>query len=83
MNKKFNPKKTVIQASVDKFLDAQQLELGHMNILSILQLGSQTLLKEAINQEITQYLGRDFYKHLTPGQKDKGQRNGYRKTVHK
>lgn len=62
-------------------MEAQQFELGSMNLLSLLQFGSQTLLKDAIAQEITQYLGRDFYKHVESGQEAKGQRNGYRATT--
>jgi len=37
-------------------------------------------LKEAITNEITRYLGREFYKHVKGGQEFKGDRNGYRRT---
>ncbi|MCB9026421.1 MAG: hypothetical protein H6625_08910 [Bdellovibrionaceae bacterium] len=62
MKKKISAKNLNPQAPVEKLLEAQQLELGNMNLLSLLQFGSQILLKDAIAQEITQYLGRDFYK---------------------
>ena len=81
MKKKISTKNLNPQAPVEKLLEAQQLELGSMNLLSLLQFGSQTLLKDAIAQEITQYLGRDFYKHVESGQEAKGQRNGYRATT--
>jgi transposase-like protein len=56
----------------------KQLDLPGMTLMSLLQFGSTTLLKEAIAAEITQYLGRGHYKH---GEVFKGYRNGYQKTT--
>ena len=69
------------QDPVEKLIASEQMELTGMNILSLLQFGGQTLLKNAIADEITHYLQREHYKHLKPGQVFKGQRNGYRKTT--
>lgn len=54
-----------------------QLDLPAMSLQSLLQFGTGLLIKEAIAQEITDYLGRSHYAH---GATFKGHRNGYQKT---
>jgi putative transposase len=54
-----------------------QLDLPGLDLMSLLQLGSNLLLKEAIAAEITAYLGRQHYQHGAEGAPFKGHRNGY------
>jgi len=50
-------------------------------ILELLKFGSQAILKQAIEGEITQYLGRESYERLKAEQVFRGARHGYRKTT--
>ena len=54
---------------------------GGPNILDILKFGSQAILKQAVEEEITEYLGRESYERLKAEQAFRGDRNGYRKTT--
>lgn len=56
-------------------------EVQELSLLGLIQFGSQALLKQAISEEITKYLGRSFYEHLKPGEASKGERNGTRFTT--
>jgi putative transposase len=61
---------------------AEQLEAsGGPDILGLLKFGSQAILKQAIEEEISQYLGRESYERLKENQVHLGDRNGYRKTT--
>jgi putative transposase len=44
----------------------------------LVRLGAQQLVQEALEQEATDYLGREHYEHLQEGQEHRGYRNGYR-----
>jgi putative transposase len=55
----------------------KQLDLPQISLQTLLQFGTGLLLKEAIAQEITDYLGRSHYEH---GETFKGYRNGHQKT---
>jgi transposase-like protein len=55
----------------------RQLDLPQMSLQSLLQFGTGLLIKEAIAQEITDYLGRARYEH---GESFRGHRNGSQKT---
>jgi len=44
----------------------------------LVRLGVQQLVQEALEQEATDYLGRDHYEHRREGQEHRGYRNGYR-----
>jgi putative transposase len=57
-----------------------QLDLPGMNVMSLLQFGSDLLLKEAIAAEITAYLGRKHYQHRAEGEPFKGHRNGHQQS---
>jgi len=63
--------------SGNHFGELSQLDLPAMSLMSLLQFGSGLLLKEAVTQEITSYLGRGHYRH---GEEFKGHRNGCQKT---
>lgn len=61
---------------------AEAFESGEgPGILDILKFGSQAILKRAIEEEITQHLGRESYERLSAEQAFRGERNGYRKTA--
>lgn len=61
---------------------AEALEAtGGPDILGLLKFGSQAILKQAIEEEITQHLGRESYERLKAEQAFRGERNGYRKTT--
>ena len=49
--------------SGNHFGELSQLDLPAMSLMSLLQFGSGLLLKEAVTQEITSYLGRGHYRH--------------------
>ena len=56
-------------------------QTGGPDILSLLQFGSRAILKQAVEEEITQYLGRENYERLKSEIGIAGSRNGYRKTT--
>jgi len=64
----------------EKILNAPFPDIDKLNTMTLLQFGAGELLKQAISEEITLYLGRNFYKHLKVGDEFKGERNGYRTT---
>ena len=58
-----------------------QIDFSDMSLMQLLQFGSGALLKDAIAQEITEFLGRDYYQHSKTGNNlKKGERNGFQKT---
>jgi transposase-like protein len=61
----------------DKNTSGETPNLLSMSLLAILRQGSGLLLKEAIEAEITEHLGRLRYQH---GTEFRGHRNGYQKT---
>lgn len=81
MAKNTNSKKTNPVENIFSKFNTEQLELTGMSIQSLLQVGGQTLLKQAIAAEIEQFLGRRYYEHFKPNVKKTGYRNGYRKTT--
>jgi len=51
---------------------------GEVDITStILQLGMERLVQELIEQEVSDYLGREHYQRRQPEQEHRGYRNGY------
>jgi transposase-like protein len=51
---------------------------GELDITStILQLGMERLVQELVEQEVSDYLGREHYQRRQPGQEHQGYRNGY------
>ena len=77
MSKKMLNEKGSIEQQIKEIRGS---ELEQSSVMGLLQFGSSLLLKEAIADEITKYLGRDFYKHLKKEDTFKGERNGYRRT---
>src|SRR5262245_58742702 len=65
------------QPSASVIEQLKQLDLLQMSLQRLLQFGTRLLLKEAIGQEITDYLGRSHYEH---GQSFRGHRNGHQRT---
>jgi len=54
---------------------------GGPDILGLLKFGSQAILKQAVEEEISRHLGRESYERLKAEQEYRGERNGYRKTT--
>lgn len=51
---------------------------GEPDITStILQVGMARLVQELVEQEVSDYLGREHYQRRQPGQEHRGYRNGY------
>jgi putative transposase len=43
----------------------------------LFRLGAERLIQEMLEQEVTDYLGREHYQRRNPGQEHRGYRNGY------
>ena len=71
-------KKSIIEKSASQLPVPETLALGNASLMEILRHGATSLLKTAIEQEITAHLGRARYAHSEPGDESKGYRNGYR-----
>ena len=78
MGKKHN---SSVAASQEKLINALPVELAEVGTLGLLRFGGELLLRQAVEAEITRYLGRGFYEHLKGDQESKGYRNGSRKTT--
>lgn len=50
-------------------------------ITKLLHLGAQRIAQEVLEQEVTDYLGRDHYEHRDANQEHCGYRNGYRQVA--
>lgn len=50
-------------------------------ITKLLHLGAQRIAQEVLEQEVTDYLGRDHYEHRDANQEHSGYRNGYRQAA--
>jgi putative transposase len=50
-------------------------------ITKLLHLGAQRIAQEVLEQEVTDYLGRDHYEHRDADQEHRGYRNGYRRAA--
>jgi transposase-like protein len=68
----------ITQAAIDR---AAQFDFPGMSLMSLLQFGSNELIKEAIAREIEAYLGRKWYQRGADGEPFKGYRNGYQETT--
>jgi len=71
-------KKSIIEKSSAKLPVPETLNLGSASLMEILRHGATSLLKTAIEQEITEHLGRARYAHSEPSDESKGYRNGHR-----
>jgi putative transposase len=68
-------------ASQENLVNAAPTELKSLSTLGLLRFGGELLLKKAVEEEITRYLGRGFYEHLKGDQESTGYRNGTRETT--
>ena len=51
---------------------------GEEDIMThLFRLGAERLIQEILEQEVTDYLGREHYQRREPGQEHRGYRNGY------
>ena len=65
-----------IRQETEAFL--QEGLAGDVNVLStLLKLGAQRLIQEALEQEVTDFLGRGHYERSQQGREHRGFRNGY------
>ena len=72
---------TAATASQEKLVNALPENLNELSTLGLLKFGGEVLLKKAVEEEITRYLGRGFYEHLKGSEESKGYRNGTRETT--
>lgn len=80
MKKKSTASRTVDQSSISEAAKktAGRAEEGNFGMLELLKFGSQQMLKAAIEEEITAYLGRGRHERVGDGMEFRGERNGYR-----
>ena len=55
----------------------EQLVFGEMNLSEIVRSGAQMMLQYALECEVTEALGRNYYENAPATTKEKGRRNGY------
>lgn len=67
--------------SQEKLINALPAELHELSTLGLLKFGGEILLKKAVEEEITRYLGRGFYEHMKGSDESRGYRNGTRETT--
>ena len=71
---------TKVPPSVALFKQFQdQLGEGKLDLSSVVKLGAQYLLQCAVEFELKEMLGRDYYQHASPEQREHGRRSGYEK----
>jgi len=69
---------TKVLPSVAMFKQFQeQLGEGKLNLSGVVKLGAQYLLQCAVEYEVKELVGRDYYQHAAPEQQDNGRRSGY------
>lgn len=55
----------------------ERLGGGTLDLTGVVKLGAQYLLQLAVEHEVKDLLGRDYYQHATPELKKNGRRSGY------
>ena len=55
----------------------EQLVFVEMNLSEIVRSGAQMMLQYALEREVTEALGRNYYENAPATTKEKGRRNGY------
>ena len=55
----------------------EQLVFWEMNLSEIVRSGAQMMLQYALEREVTEALGRNYYENAPATTKEKGRRNGY------
>ena len=57
----------------------EQVILGQLSLPEVVQRGAQLMLQHAVELEMTEYLGRPYYRNDPEATKARGRRNGYHK----
>jgi len=55
----------------------ERLGGGTLDLGGVVKLGAQYLLQCAVEYEVKEMLGRDYYQHASPEQREQGRRSGY------
>ena len=55
----------------------ERLVFGEMNLSEVVRSGAQMMLQYALEREVTEALGRNYYENAPATTKEKGRRNGY------
>ena len=55
----------------------ERLVFGEMNLSEIVRSGAQMMLQYALEREVTEALGQNYYENAPATTKEKGRRNGY------
>ena len=56
----------------------EQVILGQLALPEVIRRGAQLMLQHAVELEMTEYLGREYYRNDTEVTAAQGRRNGYR-----
>jgi transposase-like protein len=56
----------------------EQVMLGQLDLPEVVRRGAQLMLQHAVELEMTEYLGRKYYRNDTEATAARGRRNGYR-----
>jgi len=56
----------------------EQVILGQLTLPEVVRRGAQLMLQHAVELEMTEYLGREYYRNDTEATGARGRRNGYR-----
>lgn len=69
---------TKVLPSISLFKEFQaRLDRGDIDLDGAVKMGAQYLLQYAVEHEVRQHLGRDYYEHAGAEQKENGRRSGY------
>jgi putative transposase len=67
-----------VPPSVELFKEFQErLGAGILDLTGVVKLGAQYLLQVAVESEVKELLGREYYQHAAPDQRENGRRSGY------
>lgn len=72
----------VQKRSQEQLFNAMPQEIREQSLMGLLKFGGEMLLRGAVESEITEYLGRGFYKHHRGEEMNSGYRNGTRTTTY-
>ena len=80
MKKTITQTRSKVQTQANDLLQGLPCKLEELGTLSLIQFGSEAILRAAILEEIRSYLGRERYEHIEASGKA-GYRNGDRHTA--
>lgn len=55
----------------------EQLREGNVDLDGVVKLGARFMLQRAVEIEVREFVGRDYYRHVQEGQEKSGRRSGY------